>query len=79
VLAEATAWHIASQRVPRERLIIEDLSTAMMAPTRHAPFFTAGEVLWERPGSIDCRIEMREDAGRGRVTAVTFARFATID
>jgi acyl-coenzyme A thioesterase PaaI-like protein len=79
VLTEATAWHIASQRIPRKRLMIEDLSTAMMAPTRHAPFFTAGEVLYERPGSIDCRIEVRENAGNGRVTAVTFARFATLD
>ena len=75
ILTEMAAWHVASHRLERERLRIEDFSTAMMASSRVAPFAAVGEVLSERAGSIDCRVELREDGGQGRVTAVSYARF----
>jgi acyl-coenzyme A thioesterase PaaI-like protein len=75
ILTETAAWHVASQRADRERLRIADFSTAMMASSRVAPFAAVGEVLSERAESIDCRVELREDGGQGRVTAVSYARF----
>jgi acyl-coenzyme A thioesterase PaaI-like protein len=76
VLAESAATQAATATVPAERLMIEELSTQFLAPARITPITALGSVVASTDTSIDCRVEVREQSGDGRVCALSYARFA---
>jgi acyl-coenzyme A thioesterase PaaI-like protein len=78
VLIEGGATIVAEQRVPGERLAIEDMSTQFLAPARGTPISSIGEVVFETDTSLDCRVELREEGGAGRLSALAFVRFRII-
>lgn len=79
VLIEGAATLVAASEVPEDRLMIEDLGTQFLAPARLGPISALAEPLVVGRDSIDCRVELREEGGRGRLSAVAFARFRIID
>ena len=79
VLTEAAAWRVAENRFHKDRLMIQDFSTLMMAPARAAPFAAVGEIVSAGASALDCRIEVRDQSGAGRLAAMSFAHFAVLD
>jgi acyl-coenzyme A thioesterase PaaI-like protein len=75
VLMEGGATIVAKQRVPEERLAIEDMSTQFLAPARATPITSVGQVVSLTDTSLDARVEMWEGGTGGRLVGLTFARF----
>jgi acyl-coenzyme A thioesterase PaaI-like protein len=78
ILTEAAAWQVAQKRAPQERLMIQDFSTLMMSPARAAPFAAVGEIIAAGESSLDCRVEVRDEAGAGKLAAMSLARFSIL-
>ncbi len=78
ILAEGAAFQVAGGSAGRSALAIEELSTQLLAPARVAPISAIGEVLAVTDDVVDCRIEVREEGGSGRLAAATIARFRVV-
>ncbi len=79
VLAESAASSVAAQAVGAERLMIHELSTQFLAPCRVTPIAAIASVMATSDGTLDCRVELHEDGGSGRLTALSYARFKVSD
>jgi acyl-coenzyme A thioesterase PaaI-like protein len=79
VLAENAAVLAAEAAVDRSKLMIQGLSTQFIAPCRETPIAALGTVLAAGDGSVDVQVELHESGGAGRLTALSYARFALRD
>ena len=59
--------------------MIQGLSTQFIAPCRETPIAALGTVLAAGDGSVDVQVELHESGGDGRLTALSYARFALRD
>ncbi len=78
VLLEGAATTTAATQVPEDSLMIEELGTQFLAPARLGPISAIAELLVVSDDSVDCRVELREEGGAGRLSALSFARFRVI-
>lgn len=78
VLAEGAATLVAEQRMAGAELMIETLTTHFLAPVRTGRITAVAEILTVGDGGLDCRVEVRDQAGEGRLSSLALARFAVV-
>jgi hypothetical protein len=73
ILAEASAWDAVNDVVGAGRLT--GMTTYMVAPARITPLVTRTRVLVGAHPIVDCRVELYDDDGKGKICAVSDLQF----
>jgi len=74
VVTEATALEAAAHALGTDQLIVEHVSTTIVAPGRIGPFVAAPVFLAVQEEAAGCRVELRDAGREDRLVATTFVR-----
>jgi acyl-coenzyme A thioesterase PaaI-like protein len=79
VVSEAAALEAAALALGTDQIVVEHLSTTIVAPGRIGPFVATPVFVAVHGDAVACRVELRDSGRDDRVVAATFVRMRRHD